>query len=89
MEYLLRLDHKSIVYGVAWSPFNKNIIVTGCRDSIVRLYDITKSECPVKTFKGHKSSVFNVVWHPQFDYILASGSDDFTIRIWDTMTVME
>lgn len=87
MEFYKKLVHEATVYGVMWCPWNKNMLATGCQDTLVRLFDFSKGDVPVHTFRGHKGPVFNVLWHPHFDYILASGSDDGTVRVWDANTV--
>jgi len=88
MEFFKKLVHEATVYGVMWCPSNKHLLATACKDSFVRIYDLSKKEPVPQTLKGHTKSVFNVVWHPHFNYIIASGSDDYTIRVWDINAVM-
>jgi len=78
----MTLKHPGTVYGVAWSPFNKNLLATGCKDGSVRIWDIT-SQTVVHNLTGHTAKSFNVAWNPLIPNVLASGSDDNTIRIWD------
>eukprot|EP00743_Colponemidia_sp_Colp-15_P006499 GILK01006998.1.p1 GENE.GILK01006998.1~~GILK01006998.1.p1 ORF type:complete len:1239 (+),score=161.70 GILK01006998.1:69-3785(+) len=82
-----RLKHPDAVFGVEWSPFNRDQLATGCMDGHVRIFDLSKgSDAPLKTLQAHTGRVFNVVWHPLLPNVLASGSDDRTVRIWDTVT---
>lgn len=77
-------DHPDAVFGVAWSPANENNFVTGCRDGMVRLYDICSGDqnC-IKIFKGHTDRVYNVIFNPNLPNIIVSGSDDRSVRVWD------
>lgn len=80
------LKHRKVVFGVHWSPHDKDVLATGCHDGIVRIYNISTSDKPIAKLKGHKAEVFNVVFHPKFPNILISGSNDKTIRVWDIHT---
>lgn len=75
--------HIDAVFGVAWSPRQSNIFITGSKDAKVRMFDIM-SPNPVKVFTGHLDRVYNVIFNPNLPNLIASGSDDLSIRIWDT-----
>jgi len=81
------LKHPGAVYGVAWSPFNKNLLATCCQDGAVRIWDHT-TQTVVNHLTGHTAKAFNVAWNPLIPNVLASGSDDNTIRVWDIKQVM-
>lgn len=79
--------HPRGVYGCHWSPFNPDMLATGCHDAIVRVFDVSQPTTePVRVLKGHKRRVFNTVWSPLLPNVLASGSDDLTVRVWNIST---
>ncbi|XP_070198103.1 WD repeat-containing protein 17-like [Littorina saxatilis] len=79
-----KYKHPAAVYGGDWSPHNKEMLVTGCEDKIVRVFYMgTTNSQPIKTFSGHTAKVFHVRWSPLRDGIFCSGSDDCTVRVWD------
>lgn len=76
--------HPREVYGCHWSPFNKDLLATGCHDGMVRVYNASvDSGEPVRVLGGHRRRVFNTVWSPLLPNVLASGSDDRTVRVWN------
>ncbi|KAJ3583786.1 hypothetical protein NHX12_015573 [Muraenolepis orangiensis] len=79
-KVLHKYKHPGAVFGCDWSQNNKDMIATGCEDSMVRVYYLaTSSDRPLKTFGGHGAKVFHVRWSPLREGILCSG----TVRIWD------
>jgi len=59
----------------------KNYLVSGGRDSSVRLWNIATSQCQ-GVFKSHENWVQSVLLHPSGKFII-SCSDDRTIRVLD------
>ena len=55
-------------------------IVTGCKDSLIRVYDASTGE-PVEELVGHLGRVWNVLYHPS-GRILSAGGDG-TVRLWE------
>jgi hypothetical protein len=79
--------HPRTVFGVDWSPHDKNLVATGCHDFIIRIFDISSTvDSPQSRLKGHTAEVFNVLFHPIYPNIIISGSNDKTIRIWNIET---
>ncbi|CDW86163.1 wd repeat-containing protein 17 [Stylonychia lemnae] len=78
-----QIFYDSPVFGVCWSPNNKDEYAIGCGDGMVLICN-TKQSQPLIKLPGHEKKVFNVVYNKQIPYILASGSDDLTIRIWNS-----
>jgi WD40 repeat protein len=60
---------------------DRNQLVSGHFDSMVRLWDQTTGQC-VKTLQGHQGRIWSVVYHAQSN-LIASSSSDRTIRLWD------
>ncbi|RUS73072.1 hypothetical protein EGW08_019169 [Elysia chlorotica] len=79
-----KYKHPGPVFGCDWSPFNKDMLATGCEDKCVRVFFMaSSSDQPIKVFTGHESKVFHIRWNPLKEGILCSGSDDGHIRVWD------
>ncbi|KAI0044632.1 WD40 repeat-like protein [Auriscalpium vulgare] len=69
---------------VAFSPDGKRI-VSGWRDTMVRIWDAEAGEMVAGPFMGHTKCVESVAFSPDGKCV-ASGSGDQTIRIWDAQT---
>lgn len=68
-----RYKHPKSAYGCDWSPFQEHLLVTGCGDGMVRVYDVaSNSEQPLRTLKGHTARVFNTVWSPLLPGVLGA-----------------
>ncbi|GFN83793.1 WD repeat-containing protein 17, partial [Plakobranchus ocellatus] len=79
-----KYKHPAAVFGCDWSPFNKDMLATGCEDKSVRVFYMASStDHPIKVFSGHESKVFHIRWNPLKEGVLCSGSDDGHIRVWD------
>lgn len=84
-KILKQFKHPNGVFGIDWSPHDRNLLATGCFDGIVRIFDVSKSTSePILKLIGHTDKVYNVVWHPIISNLLMSGSNDYTIRVWNT-----
>lgn len=57
------------------------LLVAGCEDSVVRLFDIG-GKVALRMFKGHTKAV-HVTDFTSDQYQILTGSDDYTCRIWD------
>lgn len=95
MSVVKKYSHPKTAYGCNWSPHNMNLLVTGCQDGLVRIFDVSSTaSSPILLLSGyhfvgvillllgHASRVFNTVWSPLVPKVLASGSDDKTLRVW-------
>ncbi len=69
---------------VAYSPDGHHII-SGSRDSTIRIWDAKTGAAVGNPLKGHTRMVFSVAYSPDGRHII-SGSSDRTIRIWDAKT---
>jgi WD40 repeat protein len=76
--------HTSFVTSVAYSPDGSHI-VSGSRDSTIRVWNPTTGQCIAGPFQGHMEGVHSVAYSPDGSHIV-SGSGDHTIRVWDLST---
>jgi len=65
---------------VSFSPDGTKI-ASGCRDKMVKLWDVTSGEC-LQTLRGHSDTVISVSFSPDGTKV-ASGSSDDTVKLWD------
>ena len=72
--------HVGSVYQVAWSP-DSNFLVSGSKDSTVKLWSIKNTKKAITTLPGHEDEVYALDWSPSASSV-ASGSKDRTIKIW-------
>ena len=82
-EGVLR-GHRATVTCVAYSPDGR-CVVSGSKDSTVRIWD-AKTGCPIgNPLIGHKDAVTAVAYSSDGRCVV-SGSKDSTVRIWDAKT---
>jgi pleiotropic regulator 1 len=72
--------HLSGVYALALHP-ELPFLVTGGRDSAVRLWDI-RTRLQVHCLSGHSSTIASLLTHAADPQVI-SGSHDKQIRLWD------
>ncbi|XP_061623530.1 U3 small nucleolar RNA-associated protein 15 homolog [Phyllopteryx taeniolatus] len=63
------------------------LLVAGCEDSIVRLFDVS-GKVALRMFKGHTKAV-HVTDFTSDRYHIVSGSDDNSCRLWDIPNAAE
>jgi len=54
---LQTFEHKHIVRSVDFSSINKEWLLTGSNEKILKIYDVTAPTEPVKVFSGHSGAV--------------------------------
>lgn len=74
--------HKQGVYQVQFSPFYKNLLVTGCEDGRVCLWNIQKQNEPIFVHAGHTTFITDVRFHPQCPNLLVSSAEDNSLMFW-------
>uniref|UniRef100_G3NKA3 U3 small nucleolar RNA-associated protein 15 homolog n=1 Tax=Gasterosteus aculeatus aculeatus TaxID=481459 RepID=G3NKA3_GASAC len=63
------------------------LLVAGCEDSVVRLFDVS-GRVALRVFKGHTKAV-QVTDFTSDQYQIFTGSDDYTCRLWDLPNATE
>ena len=81
-ELALFTEHKSSVFGVAFSPDGETL-ASAHLDEVVRLWSVQSREL-LRSLKGHTNRVLSVVFSPDGE-TLASGGWDRTV-LWDVKT---
>jgi len=74
--------HSERVSALSW---NKHILSTGGRDSIVVNHDVRVARHNVATLSSHTQEVCGLAWSPD-GMTLASGANDNTLCLWDAGT---
>ncbi|CAK8683632.1 unnamed protein product [Clavelina lepadiformis] len=75
--------HPLPAFGCDWSLIEKDLLATGCKDGVVRIWNLALEQNePYRVLKGHDSKVFHVRWNPLVGNVLCTGSDDRSIRVW-------
>lgn len=83
--------HTDDIHCVDWSVRDANLIVTGSKDGIVRVFDrralaeraSRSSSAPLATLKSHTDEISCVQWCPDSAMALASGGRDGVVCVWD------
>ncbi|XP_077417025.1 U3 small nucleolar RNA-associated protein 15 homolog [Vanacampus margaritifer] len=63
------------------------LLVAGCEDSVVRLFDVS-GKVALRKFTGHTKAV-HVTDFTSDRYQIVTGSDDYTCRLWDIPNATE
>jgi len=79
------VGHSRKVFNVAWSPFERGLLLSSSDDRTARVYDYLAGGCKV-VLSGHTSNVRAVHWSHAIPYLAITGSWDSSIRIWDIRT---
>lgn len=74
--------HSERVSALSW---NRHVLSTGGRDSIVVNHDVRLARHNVATLSSHTQEVCGLAWSPD-GMTLASGANDNTLCLWDAGT---
>lgn len=88
------VGHKKEGYGLAWSPLQEGLLLSGSEDCTVNLWDVNhimsgnardenNQISPKSTFVGHTDVVEDVAWHTKDANMMGSVGDDRCIMLWD------
>ena len=93
---LARMAHAEAVTSVAYSPGNSNLVLTGCRDRVARMWNsngqLVQQYAPVTSggtlLAGHADGITAVAFAKSGTLVL-TGSADATAKIWDAVSGAE
>ena len=78
------ISHTKLGYGLSWSNFKSEYLLSSSYDGSVCLWDInSNSSSPIHKYSEHKSECEDVCFNKKQMYIFASCGDDKTIKIMD------
>ncbi|XP_053566874.1 jouberin [Bombina bombina] len=80
------LPHPSFVYAVKFHPMANNLVVTGCYDSVIRVWNVKVKEINgqlLQEFTGHNSFI-NTLCFDSEGHQMYSGDSSGTIIVWNT-----
>lgn len=83
--------HSMTVYSINYNK-NLNILVTGCRDNIIRYFEYDDEEKEfnlIDDFQSHESDINCVRFNPVKSNILCSCSDDEKVKIWKISEILD
>ena len=64
-----------------------NLILTGCEDAVIRLWDTRQGDRAARsvtgTYSAHSQYLTSVRFNSQVENIFLSGSLDGTVKLWD------
>ncbi|KAG9312694.1 WD40-repeat-containing domain protein [Chiua virens] len=63
------------------------MVVSGCRDNTIRIWDAATGQSIAGPFQGHKDFVTSVAYSPDGNYI-ASASIDQSIKVWKVQQLL-
>lgn len=78
-----QFDTQDGAFNLAWSETHENHLVTAHGDGTVKLFDITKQQFPLMSWKEHMKEVFAVSWNLVDKNVFCSASWDETIKVWN------
>ncbi|KAI9777445.1 MAG: Histone acetyltransferase type B subunit 2 [Geoglossum umbratile] len=83
------VGHSEEGFGLDWNPHQEGLVVTGSRDTTVKLWDITSYSkqsitlSPTRTYTHHAAIVNDVQHHALHNSLIGTVSDDLTLQILD------
>ena len=78
------ISHTKIGYGLSWSEFKSEYLLSSSYDGSVCLWDInSNSTSPIHKYTEHKSEAEDVCFNKKQSFICGSVGDDKTIKIMD------
>ena len=73
--------HELTVTGLVLDPAGEGTLVSGSRDSTVRVWDI-ETEAQVRSAEISRNLVTCMAWVPG-ERVVVQGSEDLSVRLWD------
>ena len=78
------LFHPAPVYDLSWHPGGA-FLATACADSTIYLWNLARTDGPVKKLIGHEGEVLAVRFNPHGTLLASAGADE-TVRLWSPAT---
>ncbi|XP_053316077.1 jouberin [Spea bombifrons] len=81
------LPHPSFVYAAKFHPLSSYLVVTGCFDAVIRVWNVRAKEVNgqlLQEFDGHKSFI-NTLCFDEDGLNMYSGDNSGTIIVWNTV----
>lgn len=77
--------HEDDIHCVAWSSFDQHVIVTGSKDTTVKVWDRRKaqSDGAMHSFDSHVDSVLCIDMHPQAKGVFMTADEIGRINVFD------
>lgn len=76
--------HRRGVWTVKFSPFDRDVLISGSGDKTVKLWSLRTMACE-RTFEGHSNSVLKVAVLSEGRQV-ASAAGDGLIKVWDAQS---
>ena len=89
--YQVLEGHAGDVNGTAWSPTDKDTMVSCCGDKKIRVWKIGGStsqesmNTPAHTVVAHELYINSCAYNPSGDLLVTTSSDE-TMKIWSTVS---
>lgn len=74
-------SHKKTIMCCQWNPNNGNLLATGAKDAMVKIFDIRMMK-EIQNLRGHNSDVCSMGWHPQIESLLLTGGYNGSMIYW-------
>ncbi|TMW52168.1 hypothetical protein DOY81_002727 [Sarcophaga bullata] len=79
----VKAAHETEILSLDWSQYDRNALVTGAADGLIRGWDLRNMRHHVFELFSGEFAVRRLAFSPHKASILASANYDFTTRIWD------
>lgn len=81
--------HSNDAMSVSFNPFQEFLLITGGKDSLVKLWDTRTLRAPMHVFEGHQKAVGTVAFSPFDEGVFASAGEDRRVMVWDCSRIGE
>lgn len=75
--------HNGQIYALDFNKYAQNLLLTGCEDGDVYLWDVRNMSKKFNSFVGHSDAITALQWSPTNPTQFVSSSSDRKVVIWD------